>query len=147
MAYINRIELKLIREKIPSYTPKRFPHKITSPEDVYKVFSWLSAEVQENLYVLCLDAKNQIVGLYHASKGSGTGTIVNSGDVFRPALLTNTVSIILVHNHPSGDTEPSEDDVKITQRIKKAGDVLDIRVLDHVIIGNKQFRSIICDVQ
>jgi len=83
-----------------------------------------------------LDGKNQVLGFNVVSIGSLTAALVHAREVFKPAILGNAAAIILVHNHPSGDPEPSAEDQALTARLKQAGELLGIRVLDHVVIGD-----------
>ena len=91
----------------------------------------------EQLWVLFLDFKSNIKGYYMASAGSLTNAAAESRNVFRGAILANSHSIILGHNHPSGDPTPSTDDILVTRRLIDAGKILGIRVLDHIIIGHE----------
>jgi DNA repair protein RadC len=86
---------------------------------------------------LCLNTKNKVAGAHIISQGSLSASIVHPREVFKAALLNNSASIILAHNHPSGDPEPSREDVETTKRLVEAGEILGIRVLDHVIIGEQ----------
>ena len=88
-----------------------------------------------------LDVKNAITGLDEVSVGSISSCIIHPREVFKAAILTNSKSIILAHNHPSGDPSPSEDDIGMTRRLIKASEILDIEILDHIIIGYKSYRS------
>jgi DNA repair protein RadC len=82
-----------------------------------------------------LDVKNQVIGIHTVSIGNLNSAIVSPREVFKAAILANAASIILGHNHPSGDTTPSPEDIQVTQVLFQAGKLLDIDVLDHVIIG------------
>jgi len=85
--------------------------------------------------------KNKIISFEVISTGSLTSSIVHPREVYKGAILSNAASVIFMHNHPSGDPEPSMDDIEITSRLKKAGDILGINVLDHIIVTNKSFYS------
>jgi len=135
--YIRRIELRLLREKTVPYSGP-----INSAANVYEMFSWLSNNVQEEMHALYLDTKNRVVGYYQVAKGSNNIAHIKAADVVRPALLTNATSFILVHNHPSGDPEPSREDRLITDVIKKAAELFGITLFDHVVIGDGRFKSI-----
>ena len=89
-----------------------------------------------------LNTKNHIVGVMEVTRGTLDSSLVHPREVFRGAILHNAASIILCHNHPSGDSAPSREDMKVTERIKQAGKVLGIDLLDHVIIGNGEYTSI-----
>jgi DNA repair protein RadC len=135
--YIKRIELRLLREKTVPYSGP-----INSAANVYEMFSWLSSNVQEEIHAIYLDAKNRVVGYYQVAKGSINHAHIKAADVLRPALLTNATSFILVHNHPSGDPEPSREDRLITDAIKKAAELFGITLLDHIVIGDGRFKSL-----
>lgn len=96
---------------------------------------------KEYFKVILLDTKNQIICIDNISIGTLNASIVHPRDVFNVAIRKNSNSIILVHNHPSGDPNPSKEDVAITYRLQKAGKILGIEVLDHVIIGNNKYIS------
>lgn len=91
-------------------------------------------ELRETFYILLLNRSNKVKGIYEVSKGGVSGTVVDAKIVFSVALKTMSSSIILCHNHPSGSLRPSNEDISITRKLKRAGEVLDIAVLDHIII-------------
>ena len=96
---------------------------------------------REQFLVCCLDAKHAIIGVNVVSIGSLTLSIVHPREVFKPAILLNTSAIICAHNHPSGDPEPSSEDRALTTRLRQAGDLLGITVLDHIILGDDRTYS------
>lgn len=91
-------------------------------------------EFQEEFNILLLNRANRVLGFYNASKGSNCGTVVDAKLIFTAALKGNASAIILAHNHPSGNKQPSQQDIDLTKRLIKAGEVLDITVLDHLIL-------------
>ena len=91
---------------------------------------------REKFIVLLLDAKHRVIGVNTVSIGSLTASIVHPREVFKPAIAGNSAVVILAHNHPSGDPAPSLEDVELTKRLREAGELLGIRVLDHVILGD-----------
>ena len=97
---------------------------------------------REAFSVILVGARNQLLRLAVISVGTLTASIVHPREVFKPAIRCGAASVILVHNHPSGDSEPSEDDLGLTKRLVKAGQLLGIEVLDHVILAGKQFLSL-----
>lgn len=110
---------------------------ISSPADVYDILNaYMHGLDRENFVVLLLDTKNKVIGLNTVSVGTLNSALVHPREVFKPAILSNAASVILGHNHPSGDTTPSKQDIEITHNLVKAGDLLNIAVLDHVIIGD-----------
>lgn len=110
--------------------------------DVYKLMKFMGREEREKLYVLHLSAKHKVMAKELVSVGTLTQSLICSREVFKGAVLNNSAAIICVHNHPSGDVTPSNEDIGITRRLEAAGDILGIPVLDHVIIGDKAICSI-----
>jgi len=110
--------------------------KMDHPQAIY---DYLSAELrfeqQENLMVLLLDVRQRLMRCIRVGKGTMTRVVTHPRDIFRQAIQLNANSIVLVHNHPSGDPAPSRPDRELTQEISQAADILRIRLLDHVIIG------------
>ena len=90
---------------------------------------------QENFLALHLDVRHRVIGVDHVGKGSLTGVEVHPRDVFKAAILNNAAAVIFVHNHPSGETDPSRQDMELTGRLKNAGEMLGIHVLDHIVVG------------
>lgn len=110
--------------------------KIESPEDVTNLLGMeMAALEQEQLRVVLLDTKHHVLGIRMVYQGSVNAANVRRGEVFRDAVRLNATAMILVHNHPSGDPTPSSADVSVTIDLVQAGEMLDICVLDHVIIG------------
>jgi DNA repair protein RadC len=91
---------------------------------------------------LLLDIKNKVIGINTVSIGNLNSSIVHPREVFKPAILSNAASILLAHNHPSGDPEPSREDVAITTRLVEAGKILGIDVIDHLILGDGCYHSL-----
>src|SRR5882672_5446015 len=122
------------------------PTAIRGPEDVASLPSVrrLKAAKREHFVVLLLNARHEVEAVETISIGSLNASIVHPREVFLPAVLASAASIVLTHNHPSGDPEPSEEDLSITRRLVQAGELLGIGVLDHVIVarrGTVSFRS------
>jgi DNA repair protein RadC len=116
---------------------------VHSPEDAADLVQYeMSSLEQEQLRVLLLNTRNHVLGVRIIYQGSLNSSQVRVGELFRPAIRENAAAIIVVHNHPSGDPSPSPDDVAITKAIIKAGKLLDIQVLDHLIIGQGRFISL-----
>jgi DNA repair protein RadC len=115
---------------------------IHSPQDVYDelVYDMLALD-QEELRVLIMDTRNHILEIETIYKGSVNSSQVRIAEVFKGSIRRNATSIIIVHNHPSGDPSPSPEDIALTRAIIQAGKLLDIDVLDHIVIGHKQFVS------
>jgi len=116
---------------------------IKKPEDVYNyLVDELRDKKKEHFYALLLDSKNKIIKKDLISVGTLDSSLVHPREVFKEAIKNSAAGVILVHNHPSGDPEPSDNDVEITQKIAKAGNILNIKVLDHVIIAEKGWDNI-----
>jgi len=109
--------------------------RFTAPSQVYETFSFLMKETKEMFLTLHLDGKNKIIAMDLVSIGSLNQSIVHPREVFKTALLSNAAAIICVHQHPSGDPSPSSEDINITRRLKEAGEIMGIKILDHIIIG------------
>ena len=110
--------------------------RIYSADDVYKIFATeMSGEKQETVLALLLNAKYEVIGRETISKGGIVSAHVESRDVYRSAVKRGATGVILIHNHPSGDPTPSEDDIAATEQIEKAGALIGIKLIDHIIIG------------
>src|SRR5206468_6144732 len=96
---------------------------------------------KEVFYVLLLDAKHRKVREVRVSEGSLTASICHPREVFAPAVRESAAAVILLHNHPSGAPDPSPEDIELTRRLREVGEILGIRVLDHVIVGEKSHFS------
>jgi DNA repair protein RadC len=108
---------------------------VKSPDDVMKVVkSQLKGKKKEHFYVLLLDIRNHLLELEEVSMGSLDSSIVHPREVFQKAILNSAASIIFVHNHPSGDPTPSNDDIQLTKRLIQVGELVGIEVLDHIIV-------------
>lgn len=115
---------------------------VKSPEDAIKsVKNQLKGKKREHFLVLSLDTRNHLINIQTISIGSLDSSIVHPREVFKEAISSTAASVIFVHNHPSGDPTPSEDDIKLTKRLVEAGEILGIEVLDHIIICDKDYIS------
>ena len=135
------IRFKVIRavyEKltIQEGTAEYVANTISNAQAVYALFSFLQQETKEHFIALHLDAKNRILCIDRVSAGTMTNSLIHPREVFKTALLSSATSLLLVHNHPSGDPTPSREDISITEKLKGAGEIMGISVLDHVIIGD-----------
>jgi len=116
---------------------------LKSPEDVAAVVrSQLKGKKKEHFLVLCLDTRNRLINCKPVSIGSLDTSIVHPREVFKEAVSSSASSVIFVHNHPSGDPEPSQEDVELTKRLAKAGEIIGIDVLDHIIVCDKSYLSL-----
>ncbi|MDP3996095.1 MAG: DNA repair protein RadC [bacterium] len=114
---------------------------INSPEDVVKEVEHIRENKKENFVALYLDARNRLIHKETISIGTLNASLVHPREVFEPAILHHAVSIIVAHNHPSGNPEPSKDDREITDRLKKAGELLGISLEDHIITARNDIFS------
>ncbi len=115
---------------------------ISDPQDVADLLDDLRHERQEHFVAIYLDSKGVILRVATIHIGTANASIVGIREIFREAVREGAVSLIVAHNHPSGDPEPSTEDIEVTAKIKEAGILLDIELLDHVIIGEKRFVSL-----
>lgn len=143
MVNISTFDLRVVKTSSKRYD---FENKyISGPDDAYNILNRvleIDARTEEIFVIATLNNKNAITGIFEVSKGSINSSIVHPREVFKRALSINAASIVLCHNHPSGDPSPSKEDIAITQRLKEAGTILGIQVLDHVIIGNEKYISL-----
>ncbi|MBM3302166.1 MAG: DNA repair protein RadC, partial [Deltaproteobacteria bacterium] len=117
--------------------------QVRSPADAANlVMAEMSLLEQEHLRVILLDTKNHVLDIPTIYVGSVNTSLVRVAEILRPAIRVNAVAIIIAHNHPSGDPTPSPEDVHITELIRKAGELADIEVLDHLIIGQQRYVSL-----
>jgi signal transduction histidine kinase/DNA-binding response OmpR family regulator len=133
---INRVKCYFVSEKTVPYK-----EKLSEPSVAYKLFRYLANEPREKFLVVYLDSQNRIIAYDELSSGTTNETVVYPKEVVKNALLTNASSVILIHNHPSGDLSPSGNDIIITAAISQACEIMDINVADHLIISENGFYS------
>ncbi len=125
------INIQMIRERKLLYNG----NSLTMPEQAAEAFCTLLGNPDREFFVaMLLDGKNRINSLHIVSEGSLNQSLVHPRETYKAAILSNAAAIILAHNHPSGDLTPSSEDIDITKRLKEAGDLLGIKVIDHIII-------------
>lgn len=133
-AFTPVVSIQMIREKELMYEGNR----LTAPEQAASAFCALVGNPDREYFVaLLLDGKNRITGIHQVSQGSLNQSIVHPRETFKAAILANSAAVILAHNHPTGDLTPSQEDIAITRRLKEAGELLGIKVLDHIIIDTE----------
>lgn len=110
---------------------------LTSPEHVEAYLSELKSAAQEAFLVIALNAKNRVINKHLISLGTVSSALVHPREVFRPLIQSGASYTILAHNHPSGDPTPSSEDIKITRQLISAGEIMGIKVLDHIVIGDR----------
>ncbi|MDF7826962.1 DNA repair protein RadC [Pontiellaceae bacterium B12227] len=109
---------------------------LTTPEHVEAYLSELKSAAQECFVVIALNAKNKVIEKHLVSLGTVSSALVHPREVFRALIQSGASTTILAHNHPSGDSTPSSEDIKITRQLISAGEIMGIKVLDHIVIGN-----------
>lgn len=114
---------------------------ITQPEDVFNLVAEMQYYDREHFKVLLLNTKNHVIDIETVSIGTLNSSLVHPREAYKSAIKKSAASVIFAHNHPSGTPNPSHEDIKITQRLKEAGLILGIGVLDHVIVARKGFYS------
>ena len=133
--YCREVSVKLVKKRNVTYS-------VNSPMNAVDVArKVISQDDRENFIVLCLDTKNKINSVNIVHIGTVNATLVSQREIFKVALLANATSIICIHNHPSGDPTPSEEDRAVLQRIKEAGKILGICLADFIILGDESFYS------
>ena len=136
----NAYEYDVVRNKISDKGDGRL---IESPRDLVKMFSdFVEQELSESLFVVSMGGRNNLLGIHRIYKGSATGTSVAIGEIARSAILMGAVGFALVHNHPTGFAEASDEDISLTQEVEKAARILDLQFLDHIIIATGGYCSI-----
>lgn len=131
-------QARIYRPGAPTYRPE-----VTSPEAAADILLPLLQDLdREHCVTLNLDTKHRLLATTTVSIGSVDHTFMSPREVFRDALLRGASAIVIAHNHPSGDAEPSRDDELITRRIGHAGEIVDIDVLDHIVIGHRRWVSL-----
>jgi DNA repair protein RadC len=123
--------------------PLRLGPMIADSRDAARVLSdVLGHEAIEVFGMLCLTAKHHVIYWHEVTRGCLDRTFVHPREVFKPAMMANAAAIVIGHNHPSGDPEPSQDDLDVTTRLMEAGNLLKVAVIDHVIVGDGSFVSL-----
>lgn len=119
------------------------PPRIEGPADVHAILEPLLQDAdREHFYVFLLSTKNHVLAVELVSVGSLSASIVHPREVFKPAIVASAAAIVVAHNHPSGVVDPSPEDTEFSKRLQRCGELLGIRVLDHVIVANGDFTSL-----
>ena len=136
---INIVSIKMVKESSFLYQTRQ----ILSPKDAYEMIKeQLEGLDREQFIIACLNTKNEPTNITVVSVGTLNKAIVHPREVFKTAILSNAASIMAFHNHPSGETTPSQQDIQLTNRLVGAGELLGIKLLDHLIIGDGAFTSL-----
>ena len=132
----------LVKESARNYT---YANSCSTPRTIAKLMNDVfdaDAQTEEHVWVLALDTKNKLKGIFEISHGLVDGALVTPREVFMKLCLIGASSFVLVHNHPSGDIEPSQQDNSVTENMKSVGTLMNIRLLDHIIIGNEPYHEV-----
>ena len=136
---INIVSIKMVKESSFLYQTRQ----ILSPNDAYEMIKEkLEGLDREQFIIACLNTKNEPTNITVVSVGTLNKAIIHPREVFKTAILSNAASIMAFHNHPSGETTPSQQDIQLTKRLYEAGELLGIKLLDHLIIGDGSFTSL-----
>lgn len=131
-----RLRLQVVKEEEFPYSCKA---TINSPADIRDLLTKhmeMHLEAEEVFIMVTVDTKHRVTGIFEVARGHLSSCLIHPREVFKRALLMNASKIFVAHNHPSGDVTPSKDDVEITKRLRDAGDILGVSLLDHLIIGD-----------
>ncbi|MBM0845350.1 DNA repair protein RadC [Staphylococcus saprophyticus] len=131
--------LEIVRiEQIICEAEEGVNYMIKSPEDGAEIASrFIGRDDREVFFVMCLNTKNHVVAVHRCHIGSSNASIVHPREVFKSAILNNAASVIVAHQHPSGDITPSMEDINVTKRLVEAGKLLGIEMLDHLVVNNE----------
>ena len=138
---MTKYRLELVKEESHKYEVET---RISCPKDIYEVLTKvcrIQCNAEEVFILITLNTKNIITGYFEVHRGTINTSLVHPREVFKRALLNNARYIMVAHNHPSGDPNPSKEDIQITERLKEAGNLLGINLLDHIIVGEDKYIS------
>ena len=139
---MTKYRLELVKEESHKYEVETI---ISCPKDIYEVLTKvcrIQCNAEEVFILITLNIKNIVTGYFEVHRGTINASLVHPREVFKRALLNNASDIIVAHNHPSGDPNPSKEDIQITERLKEAGNLLGINLLDHIIVGEDKYISL-----
>lgn len=139
---MTKYRLELVKEESHKYEVETI---ISCPKDIYEVLTKIcriQCNAEEVVILITLNTKNIVTGYFEVHRGTINTSLVHPREVFKRALLNNARYIIVAHNHPSGDPNPSKEDIQITERLKEAGNLLGINLLDHIIVGEDKYISL-----
>ena len=142
MKRVTKYDVRLVKESssLYDYDQKQLNNPYAVSCMLNEIFD-MENLCEEHFVMLALDTKLKVVGAFDIHAGTSKSSLVSAKSVFTRAMLCNANSIIVAHNHPSGDAHPSRDDVNITRTLEKAGEILDIKLQDHIIIGDDSYYS------
>ena len=145
---IKRYRLEIIQESAKRYECER--KGICSPLQAAQAFEevfHMTRLAEEFLGLFCLDTKNNVIGAHVVAQGAINKAIIHPREVFKRAIVNNSARIMICHNHPSGNCDPSDNDEAITRRLKEAGELLGIDLIDHLIIGHEDGEMTYCSLK
>jgi len=134
-----RVRIALVRETADRALPKTYAR---TPADIASLVRDIADQDREHFVVVLLNTKNRVLGIDQVSVGTLDASLVHPREVFKAAILANAASVVVCHNHPSGDPTPSAEDVRISKALKQAGEIISISVLDHVILTSDSHLSL-----
>jgi DNA repair protein RadC len=132
-------ETLTIKENVPEYINPKM--RLTSPAQIWEMFRWLGRESKEYMIVCLMDGKNRLSAIDICSIGTLNQSLCHPREIFKSALMVSCAAIVILHNHPSGCTEPSPEDISITRRLKEASEIIGIKLLDHLIVSEDEYTS------
>ena len=138
MATVKLVTVSLIRD---ASTSKSKP-KISCPADAYALLNDITHSDREHFVVLHLNTRNDVIAKEIVSIGTLHSSLIHPREVLKAAILNNADKMLLAHNHPSGDITPSQEDKEVTKRLVKAGEIIGIEVIDHLIVADKRYLSL-----
>ena len=139
---MTKYRLELVKEESHKYEVET---RISCPKDIYEVLTKvcrIQCNAEEVFILITLNTKNIVTGYFEVHRGTINTSLVHPREVFKRALLNNASNNMVAHNHPSGDPNPSKEDIQITERLKEAGNLLGINLIDHIIVGDDKYISL-----
>jgi len=137
MVNIQKFSLRIVKESGGRYDIDKYVRNPFQARDLFVEVVELDRRAEEVFAIATLDVKNKVTGVFEVSTGTLTSSLVTPREVFKRAILQNAAGIVLAHNHPSGVADASNDDISVTKKLQKAGKIMGINVVDHIIIGSR----------
>jgi len=137
MVNIQKFSLRIVKESGGRYDIDKYVRNPFQARDLFVEVVELDRRAEEVFAIATLDVKNKVTGVFEVSTGTLTSSLVTPREVFKRAILQNAAGIVLAHNHPSGVADASSDDISITKKLQKAGKIMGINVVDHIVIGSR----------
>lgn len=139
----NVFEVVSIKQVTRKLRNKFANYKIKNPQDAAKLAQhYIGSEAQEVFLAIFLNTKNDVIAIHKVHVGALNSSVVHPRECFKAAILNNSASIIFSHNHPSGNTSPSPEDIEVTKRLQEAGFIIGIEVIDHIIVSHNEHTSL-----